>query len=1171
MITIQTFRLWLTCIVAIISILLSLDLTAKTSVSFTEQELAWIEAHPEVTFTGDPNWLPFEAFNSEGEHVGIIAEFLEIFQSKSGIRLKKIPVETWSDAVAMAVNGEVDVLSDDQQNQSVMGSHVFTDAYVEHPLVVVSAHSGNTLIQNLNVISNSKIAYISEYGYRWALKAAYPEIDFIEVSDIQDGLKKLDDGDIDFFVSSYTLSQYHIEAANMKNIVVRGQLPVNVKLALAVRSDWPELVSILNKIIASLTPQERYYVSEAWLLTNAPHLRDTHWSSRLLRAALVVAAIGLFWLILSLVIQYNNNRSQQRYRSALAAVNAAEFECSNSGDLFIPKQFFQDLGFSSDQIPKTLEQFSELLVIDDKEYFLSAIADVFNDSCSNEYLDIEFRVGRQFRAYWLRLRAQIPRPNLRQTLRRINGTLEDVTDLKDSQYKLKQNQLELARQKDLLKTIMNNVPDSISAKDVDGRFTFVNRSFCQLFDETEESILHETSRKILSQEKYENNKTLDSRAIEKGETIRYESVFTNKKTAKTHYFDIIKLPFNDGAQGRLGVITISRDITEEKGMLNELERFRLFAEQSPTGFGMTTPDRKFYYLNHALRKILLGDSQSDDQFIGNDFLDYFTTESRKQLTQEVIPQLLHSDTWEGELDLLTLSGVVIHSKQTFHVIRDKKRDVQFICGIAVDTTEENRIKAELTHALTSADAANKSKSIFLANMSHEIRTPLNAVIGYAQLLSKNTELDDSIQHQVRTIESAGYRLLSLINDVLDLSKIEAGKLELTEDTFNVENELKEIIELMCVRADKAGLSLNSELRLDGMLVVKGDRVKFSQVLINFIGNAIKFTPTGGVEIKASWGRNHYLNIKIKDTGPGISDADLSQLFEPFSQGEQGAALGGTGLGLVLSKRIIELMSGKMTIENRQDGQSGLCVALEVPFKPHTQEPVKLDTGIGSKLHEDEHLTALVVDDDVPSRRLVVIGLKNIGLEVRYECKDGREALETLKNTKVDFVFTDIRMPNMTGDELLENIRKLPDTHDIKVVAVSASSLDHQRDHYLRLGFDDFISKPISFNRFNEVIELLASPKWEDADTSVDVPRADIDPPDLDQLPALGLENTTLLEAILQELKNGDLDASKELLIQFKQGQAFKQLLEYLHMLISHYEIDRLEHTIDTLLKNNTLR
>jgi len=370
------------------------------------------------------------------------------------------------------------------------------------------------------------------------------------------------------------------------------------------------------------------------------------------------------------------------------------------------------------------------------------------------------------------------------------------------------------------------------------------------------------------------------------------------------------------------------------------------------------------------------------------------------------------------------------------------------------------------------------------------------------------------------------------------------------------------------RADKAGLRLRYHLELDKDQIIVGDRVKLSQILMNFLGNSIKFTEEGDVDLHASWIDGDVLVVNIRDTGPGINDDELAELFVPFSQGVQGEKFGGTGLGLVLCRRVIHLMGGELTINNRTDQVSGLLVEFRLPFKrvDDTSADLVKHFGAGARLDDSEHITAIVVDDDGASRRLSSMSLNTIGIDVIAEFIDGTEALEFLKESSVDYVFTDVRMPKMTGDSLLKHIRSIDRLSDMRVIAVSASSLEHQKEYYLEVGFDDFISKPIDIYRFNEVIDKFSKPKWKTLQTRIK-PAVKADAVKLDGT-NLTANDVELMNKALSEIQNGDLDSAKEVLDSgFHSANLAKVRSELLNM-ITTYQSERAETLLQEMLREN---
>jgi len=379
-----------------------------------------------------------------------------------------------------------------------------------------------------------------------------------------------------------------------------------------------------------------------------------------------------------------------------------------------------------------------------------------------------------------------------------------------------------------------------------------------------------------------------------------------------------------------------------------------------------------------------------------------------------------------------------------------------------DISERRRMIAALEAAKEEAERANRSKSVFLANMSHEIRTPLNAVLGFTQLLMADRKLPDETQSRLRVIHSAGNRLLGLINDVLDLAKIESGSLQVLAAPFDLMQELGDFDALYGTHARAKGLVLQSELSLPVPTVVEGDRSKLGQIITNLLGNALKFTEHGHIGLHAWRDAEHGERIwfEVHDTGPGIAQADLADLFVPFRQGAAGQEKGGTGLGLALSRDLARAMGGDLTVASTPG--HGTQVRFWLPLPTSRQPSPGAAVGAGAQvLDPATPCRVLIVEDDPHSRDVLVNLLQEVGCTV-VQAFDGNEGLARCRAERFDIVFSDIRMPHMDGVEMISRLRADPATASLPVVAVSASSLEHERRFYIDNGFQDFIGKPYPF-------------------------------------------------------------------------------------------------------------
>ena len=418
--------------------------------------------------------------------------------------------------------------------------------------------------------------------------------------------------------------------------------------------------------------------------------------------------------------------------------------------------------------------------------------------------------------------------------------------------------------------------------------------------------------------------------------------------------------------------------------------------------------------------------------------------------------------------LMALSVALI-GLQTSRVIRRDQR-LRSSNEALVRTNDELKIaKDEAEKSREEAEDANRAKSNFLANMSHEIRTPMNAILGYAQILDGDERLHPDHRKAIGTIGQSGQHLLGLINDILDISKIEAGQEVLNLSDFDLNNMLAGLGSMFDMRCRQKDLVWRLDTDLSAGYVL-GDEGKLRQVLINLLGNAVKFTDRGSVTLTVKKQKEDIYCFEVVDTGQGIPKEKQAVIFEPFQQDEAGVKHGGTGLGLAIALRHVDMMGGTLTLASTQGKGSTFRFSLALPpSRQDMKDQDAIDWSRVSHLREGQTVCALVVDDVTNNIDILENMLTNIGVLVQT-AKSGQEALEILHKNVPDIVFADIRMPNMNGAELLNLILKTYGENAPKVVATTASVFEHQRQEYLDLGFDAFINKPV---QFEEVYACLA--------------------------------------------------------------------------------------------------
>jgi PAS domain S-box-containing protein len=391
---------------------------------------------------------------------------------------------------------------------------------------------------------------------------------------------------------------------------------------------------------------------------------------------------------------------------------------------------------------------------------------------------------------------------------------------------------------------------------------------------------------------------------------------------------------------------------------------------------------------------------------------------------------------------------------------------------------------EVSKAREEADLANKSKSIFLSIMSHEIRTPLSAILGYAQIMQRNPSQNSEHNDFVDKIEASGNHLLELINDILDISKIEAGEIEFKQSDFDLHDLLEGLALMFKNRCEEKDLVFSVKGIGEKPIYVHGDERKLRQILVNLLGNAVKFTNKGKIDLIMEKGPANRYKFTVADTGNGISAEDQSAIFEPFKQGKEGLSVGGTGLGLSISKELADLMDGELSIESELNKGSSFSLALElqsakspVPLRSKRSRQVKTLAG-------KTDLKALVVDDAVENRVMLCKVLESIGIEV-VEAENGEKAIAKLKEFRPNIIFMDRRMPVMNGEEATKKILTEYGPESYKIVGVTASALAHEQEIMLSAGCSIVIGKPFRIEQIFKCIQDLVGVEYEYQDIAQD--------------------------------------------------------------------------------------
>lgn len=678
-------------------------------------------------------------------------------------------------------------------------------------------------------------------------------------------------------------------------------------------------------------------------------------------------------------------------------------------------------------------------------------------------------------------------------------TLLIFRDLQDSEAKYRR--------------IVDTSNEGIWMIDENYKTTYANTKMAEMLGYKTDELIKSTPMDFMFKEDIEDHwKKIINR--KKGLAEVYERRLCHKKgyqvwtlTSSTPIFDAQK-----NFKGTLAMVTdiTQRKIAEEKLKESE-ERLRITLEAAQIGVWDWDLVQDLMYVTPS-SYTTLGYLPKDELVGINDWMSLIHPEDQIKL-KKAIDDLYYSKLTHGrgyEVRYRHKNGTYRWMLvQGFIVNRDTDGSITRIVGVRIDIDERKKAEEELKKyqehlkdlvetrtkelsetntklqiAKEAAEAASKAKSRFLANMSHELRTPLNAILGYAQIFEHDKTLSEQQKSGIKIIKKSGEHLLTLISDILDLSRIEAQKFKLHPSGINLQFFFEAIKDVIQIKAESKQLSVYFNLEKDLPSGIIADETRLRQVLINLLGNAVKFTDSGYVKCNVSVlsyqkekkqiPQQCTIRFEVKDTGSGIKHDQLENIFSPFEQVSEIAVKEGTGLGLSISRQLIQMMGGEISVESELGKGSRFWFDLTFPV---LTVPVTLKetekTVIGYKGLRKK---VLIADDNQTNRQLLTEWFSQLGFNT-YEAENGVQAISSAQQFQPDIIIMDLRMPGMSGFEAASKIRVIPTTSQIVIIAVSASIANITDEQYKTAGFNDLLLKPIDFVKLSDSISKFIQIEW----------------------------------------------------------------------------------------------
>lgn len=785
-------------------------------------------------------------------------------------------------------------------------------------------------------------------------------------------------------------------------------------------------------------------------------------------------------------IEESLKKSEERWQLVLKGNNEGIYDWNiTTNEAFLSPRLKAIWGYEEDEIKPHYDEWYSRIYSNDREMVMTRLQSYLKHKIPK--FVVEHRILCKDGNYkWVLARGQALWGKDGIPVRMV-GSFQDINDRKEIEEALRESEI---RYRELVES-----QDSVLVCrwKPDGVFTFVNQYYCQFFGKSSTELLDSNFLQLIPGGVAQKQVQENIQSIEKKLSPTNLENQVISASGERRWMSWTNQPILDRDRHLIEIQSFGIDITEKR---EREEALRLIVEGTASDTGSEFFDACVRSLAQVLqvRYACIDEFQSAEKTLnikafwqGDEIrknISYFITDTPCQKVLEgkicyypnSLQQLFPLDTWLVELNVESYWGIPLYNAQgkilgllivmdvaPMNINPSDELILKIFAARAGAELERLQGEIELKNAKETAEAANHAKSNFLASMTHELRTPLNAILGFSQLLVRDESLNQEQIEQLKIINRSGDHLLNLINDILSMSKIEAGRITLTESRFDLHELLQSIKDMMTLKANKKGLQLIFELADDLPEIIKTDEGKLRQILINILGNAVKFTSKGKVTLSVfNYHQLGKIKFTITDTGPGIEASEINSLFEPFVQTKTGRkSIEGTGLGLPISRKFINLMGGEISVSSQIGKGTTFTfdIVAEVIKTIKTTILSNQRKIVGLEPHQPAY-RILVVEDVPENSQLLIHLLQPLGFKIK-NAENGKQAISIWETWQPHLILMDIIMPVMNGYEATKIIKQTSLGQATTIIALTANAFDEDRDAILAAGCDDFITKPFS--------------------------------------------------------------------------------------------------------------